>query len=137
MRLGRHAGGAGTSGLRHVPIGQEEQVAHGKKRPHMIPLERFPNTSNKQPLGLVSLASQKNYMAVYLMNMYGDPETKSWFTKRYKATGKRLDMGKSCVRFRTLDELPVELIGETVARTPVDAFLEQYLEARKLAAKGR
>ena len=58
-------------------------------------------------------------MALYLNNVYADPDLYEWFTASYKATGKRLDMGKSCVRFRTLDSLPLELVGQAIAATPV------------------
>ena len=95
-----------------------------------MPLERFPVTYNKLPLALASLASQKNYMALYLNNVYGDPERYQWFTERYKATGKRLDMGKSCVRFRTLDDLPLDVVGQAIAASPVDRFIEAYVEER-------
>jgi hypothetical protein len=70
-------------------------------------------------------------MVVYLNNVYGDQEIESWFTTRYRASGKRLDMGKSCVRFRKLDNLPIELIGEAVARTSVDAYIAMYVGAKR------
>ena len=60
------------------------------------------------------------------MNVYGDPETEQWFTDRYHASGKKLNMGKSCVRFKKLDDLPLDLIGEVIARTPVASFIERY-----------
>ena len=88
-------------------------------------------------LAIASLASQKNYMAVYLNNVYADPGTYEWFTESYKATGKRLDMGKSCVRFRTLDNLPLELVGQAIAATPVGRFIEQYVEARAAYEAGK
>ena len=65
-------------------------------------------------------------MSVYLMNVYGDPAAEQWFLERYEASGKRLDMGKSCVRFRKLDDLPIDLIGETVARTTVAEYIGRY-----------
>ena len=93
---------------------------------YVIPLETYPKTYNKLPLMLAGLASQKNYMTVYLMNIYGNRDDEAWFVDRYKATGKKLNMGKSCVRFKTIDDLPIELIGEGIARTPVAAFLKMY-----------
>lgn len=98
---------------------------------YVIPLYRYPDTYNKQPLGVAALASQKNYMSVYLHNVYADPDSEQWFTEEYKKTGKRMDMGKSCVRFRKLDDLPVELIGQAVARTPVEKFIRLYEESRR------
>ena len=69
------------------------------------------------------------------MNIYGDAETERWFTERYRASGKRLDMGKSCVRFRTLDDLPTELMGEAIARTPVADFIERYETSRRSTSR--
>ena len=80
----------------------------------------------KQPLPYVGLASQKNHMAVYLGCVYGEKEAEKWFVEEYKKTGKRLDMGKSCVRFRKLDDLPVELIGKAVKRAPVKKYIADY-----------
>lgn len=102
---------------------------------YVIPLSTYPVTYNKQALGLASLGSQKNYMALYLMNVYGDPETEEWFKARYKASGKKLDMGKSCVRFKSLDDLPLDLIGETISRTPVNEFILRYEKSRKSSKK--
>lgn len=95
-----------------------------------VPLATFPDTYNGRPLGLAALANQKNYIALYLNTVYGDPDTERWFRARWATTGKRLDMGKSCVRFRRLDDLPLEVIGETIARTTVDSFLDRYREVR-------
>jgi hypothetical protein len=70
-------------------------------------------------------------MAVYLMCVYGDPKTEQWFRKAYKASGKKLDMGKSCVRFKKLEDLPLEVIGKVVARVPVEKYIariEQILQ---------
>ncbi len=122
--------------LDNLPKGYVEVMQWGMIS-YVIPLERFPTTYNKLPLAIASLASQKNYMAVYLNNVYADPETYEWFTESYKATGKRLDMGKSCVRFRTLDNLPLEVVGQAIARTPVDRFIDQYLEARAAYEAGK
>ena len=116
--------------LKNLPSGYEETMQYGMIG-YGIPLERFPNTYNGQPLGIAALASQKNYMSLYLMNVYGHPETETWFRERYRASGKKLDMGKSCVRFRKLDDLPLDLVGETVARTPVDEFIRVYEQSRK------
>lgn len=71
-------------------------------------------------------ANQKNHMAVYLTAVYSSDVRREEFVGRYSETGKRLDMGKSCVRFRSLKDLPLELIGETIAALDVGAFLEDY-----------
>jgi hypothetical protein len=121
--------------LANLPDGYVETIQWGMIS-YVIPLERHGDTYNKQPLALVSLANQKNYMAVYLNNVYGDAALERWFTASYEATGKRLNMGKSCVRFRTLEDLPVELVGEAVAHTSVDDFIAAYVEARRSTARG-
>ena len=97
---------------------------------YAIPLGRYPTTYNGQPLAIAALPSQKNYMVVYLMNVYGDKEIEAWFHKRYRASGKKLNMGKSCVRFKRLEDLPVDLIGEVVGRTSVEDYIERYEKSR-------
>ena len=112
-----------------LPAGFEEGMAYGMIGWY-VPLATFADTYNGRPLGLAALASQKQYMSLYLNNVYGDPDTERWFRDRWARTGKKLDMGKSCVRFRRLEELPLDLIGETIARTTLDTFLGVYREAR-------
>lgn len=118
--------------LDNLPDGYEEVMQYGMIG-YVIPLERYPVTYNRQPLGYVGLASQKSYMTLYLLAVYGDRETEQWFTEQFEASGKKLDMGKSCVRFRKLEDLPIDLVGEAIARTPVADFIEQYETARGLA----
>ena len=96
-----------------------------------IPLERYPKTYNKQPLMYAALASQKNYMSLYLMCVYTHDGTQTEFERRFKASGKKLNMGKSCVRFKTTDDLPMDLIADTVASTSVDDYIKSYEAARK------
>ena len=102
-----------------------------------VPLERFPDTYNKQPLGLAGLANQKNYMSLYLNTVYGDPETERWFRERFAASGKKLNMGKSCLRFRKVDDLPLDVIAETIARVPIDRYIARYEAARGSSRKTR
>ena len=97
---------------------------------YVIPLERYPVTYNKQALQYAALASQKHYMSVYLMSVYSDSDSEQWFAEQYRASGKKLDMGKSCVRFKKLADLPLDLIGRAIARTPVDEYIEVYEAAR-------
>ena len=113
----------------NLPPGYEEGMLYGMIGWY-VPLERFPDTYNGQPLGLAGLANQKGYMSLYLNNVYGDPKTERWFKERYASSGKRLDMGKSCVRFKRLDELPLDVIGETIAGADIDRYLAHYAEAR-------
>jgi hypothetical protein len=79
----------------------------------------------EQPLTMASLGSQKNHMALYLMCAYGHSETLEWFQKAYRASGKKLDMGKACVRFRKLEDLPLEVIGKAIARVPVEKYVQR------------
>ncbi len=80
----------------------------------------------KQPLPFAGLASQKNHMAVYLMCCYGNPGHEEWFRKAWAKTGKKLDMGKSCVRFKKLEDLPLDVIGQAIARVPAKDFIAHY-----------
>lgn len=116
--------------LDRLPEGFEETMQYGMIG-YAIPLERYPKTYNGQPLNYAALASQKNYMTVYLMGIYSDPESERWFVERYEASGKRLDMGKSCVRFKKLDDLPLDLIGQAIAATSVAEFIARYEESRR------
>ncbi len=115
--------------LENLPVGYEEAMQYSMIS-YVIPLATYPKTYNKQPLAYISLAAQKRHMSIYLMGVYSNTETESWFVQRYRVSGKRLDMGKACVRFRTLEDLPLDLIAETVARTPVEAFIESYETAQ-------
>ena len=94
----------------------------------------------KQPLPYVCLASQKNYMSLYLMTVYSEGEQERWFRERWAKTGKKLDMGKSCIRFRKLDDLALDVIGEAIRRVSVKQHIARYEEVlatvvRKPAAK--
>jgi uncharacterized protein YdhG (YjbR/CyaY superfamily) len=97
---------------------------------YQVPLETYPDTYNGQPLMYAALASQKNHMAVYLTAVYANDDSRESFLGKYRASGKRLDMGKSCVRFRTLDDLPVDLIGDSIASMDVDTFIGDYERSR-------
>ena len=116
--------------LKNLPDGYEEAIQWGMIS-YVVPLSRFPNTYNGQALSIASLGSQKNYMSLYLMGVYGHKPTEEWFKKEFAASGKKLDMGKSCVRFKKLEDLPLEVIGKVIARIPVDAYLRIYEESRK------
>ena len=118
----------------NLPPGYEEGMQFGMIGWY-VPLEQFSDTYNKQPLGLAGLANQKNYMSLYLNTVYGDPETERWFRERFAASGKKLNMGKSCVRFRKVDNLPLEVIAETIARTPIERYIERYEAVRGSSRK--
>jgi uncharacterized protein YdhG (YjbR/CyaY superfamily) len=98
---------------------------------YQVPLETYPDTYNGKALMYAALASQKNHMAVYLTAVYANDDSRESFLEKYRASGKRLDMGKSCVRFRTLDDLPVDLIGDSIASMDVDTFIETVESIRR------
>lgn len=110
--------------LRNLPAGYEEAMNWGMIT-YQVPLEVYPDTYNKQPLMYAALANQKNHMAVYLTGIYLDEELNQEFEQKYRATGKRFDVGKSCVRFRVLEDLPLELIAESIRAIEMDEFIER------------
>lgn len=116
--------------LVNLPEGYVEEMNFGMIT-YSVPLATYPDTYNGQPLMYAALANQKNHMAVYLTGVYADEDQRDAFLDKYRETGKRLDMGKSCVRFRRIDDLPVELIGDTIAETDVDSFIEVYEASRQ------
>ncbi len=109
--------------LENLPARYEETMQFGMIS-YVVPLSVVPETYNGQPLMYIALASQKQYMSLYLTRVYGDAALAAWFRQRYLATGKKLNMGKSCVRFRKLENLPLDLVGEVVAMTPLAEFVE-------------
>ncbi len=119
--------------LAHLPEGYAECMQCGMISyvvPHSMYAAGY-HCDPRQPLQYAALGSQKNHMAIYLCTVYGDPATRQWFRKAYQAAGKKLDMGKSCVRFKKLEDLPLEVIGQVIARTPVKNYLarvEQVLQ---------
>jgi hypothetical protein len=116
--------------VEHLPPGYEEHMLWGMIS-YVVPLSVLPKTYNSMPLCYVSLASQKDAISLYLMNVYGDPDLSAWFHQAYEATGKKLDMGKSCVRFKKVADLPLEVIAQAIAKTPIDQFVQRYKEVKK------
>jgi uncharacterized protein YdhG (YjbR/CyaY superfamily) len=114
---------------KRLPRGYVETMQYGMIS-YVVPQSILGKTYNNQPLALASLGNQKHYMSLYLNNVYGDPELETWFRDAYAASGKKLDMGKSCVRFKTLDALPLDVVGDAIAATPVGRFVARYLEMR-------
>lgn len=121
--------------LKNLPKGYEEKMNWGAIT-YQVPLKTYPDTYNKQPLVYAALASQKNHMAVYLMGIYGDTAMRRKFEAAYRKSGKRMDAGKSCVRFRKLEDLPLELIGESIAAMSIDEFIRMMDKAGS-SRKGR
>jgi hypothetical protein len=120
----------------HLPAGYRERVNWGMIS-YEIPLERYTNTYNGQPLGYIALAAQKNYNVLYLMGAYMEAGRDGWLRREFEKAGKKFDMGKSCLRFRTLDDLPLDVIARVVASTPPDKFIASYEEARGPAKSSR
>jgi hypothetical protein len=115
--------------LRNLPAGYRESMAFGMIG-YGIPLERYPDTYNGQPLAYAALAAQKNYYALYLLSAYTGDQQKA-VRDAFDAAGKKLDMGKSCVRFKKLDDLPLDAIGRIIASTPPEKYIAQYEAARQ------
>ncbi|MDH3943263.1 MAG: DUF1801 domain-containing protein [Anaerolineae bacterium] len=114
--------------LENLPEGYEETMNWGMIT-YQVPLETYPDTYNGQPLMYAALASQKNHMALYLTGIYMQEKDHTAFEAAYRETGKRYDVGKSCVRFRKLDDLPLELIAETIAAMQVEDFISRVEKA--------
>ncbi len=103
---------------------------------YYVPHRVFPagyHCDPTQPLPFAALASQKNYMAVYLMANYVGGSEEGWFRKAWEKTGKKLDMGKCCVRFKSIDHVALDVIGEAVRRVPASKYIEFY--QRSLASR--
>jgi uncharacterized protein YdhG (YjbR/CyaY superfamily) len=115
---------------RHLPQGYRETVGWAGIT-YEVPLQRYPDTYNGKPLPYVCLAAQKNYCALYPMGICQVPAQAAKLKAAFKAAGKKADMSKSCIRFRTPDDLPLETIGELIAGTTVEAFIAQYEASRK------
>jgi uncharacterized protein YdhG (YjbR/CyaY superfamily) len=79
------------------------------------------------PVSFIGVANQKHYIALYHMGLYGDPDLLLWFMNEYAKTGQKLDMGKSCIRFKKMDKIPFELIAALVRRMSLDDYLAQYV----------
>ena len=115
--------------LDNLPDGFEEQMQYGMIS-WVVPLARYPETYNGQALAVASLANQKRHMALYLVGVYGDEGSQQWLRERWAEAGLKLDMGKSCLRFRRLDDVDLGIIGDAIARIPVDDFIAAYERSR-------
>lgn len=109
----------------HLPPGYVEGIQYGMLA-WFVPLERYPDTYNGNPIGIGGLAAQKHYNALYLTGVYSDLATEKWFKAAYAKSGKKLDIGKSCVRFKTLDDLPLDVIGAAIARLSVEDLIARH-----------
>ena len=112
---------------RNLPKGYQEAISSGMLV-YQIPLKRFPDTYNGHPLWYVALAGQKNYYALHLMSAYGQQQR---LRQEFERAGKKLDMGKACIRFRHIDDLPLDVVGRIIGATTPEQFIEQYQASRK------
>jgi len=114
--------------LKNLPKGIEEGMQYGGIG-YFIPHKLYPpgyHCKPSEPLPVAGLASQKNHMAFYSCAIYWDPKLVDWFVKQCEATGKRLDMGKACVRFKKLENLPLDVVGKLVAKMKVKDIIAAY-----------
>lgn len=124
--------------LANLDTDYEEGMQYGMIG-YFVPHRVYPagyHCDPRQPLPFVGLASQKNHMSVYLMSVYADRDEEGWLRDRFAKAGKKLDMGKCCIRFKRLEDLPVEVIGEAVRRVPVKRHVEYYESALKKSGGG-
>jgi hypothetical protein len=124
--------------LERLPKGYEEVIGHGMLC-YQVPWSVCSDTYNGEPLMYAALASQKSHMAIYLMSAYGSPKVVGDLRDGFKKAGKRLDMGKSCIRFRKLEDLPLDAIGRAVGALGMKAYVEhvQGVQSKPAAKKAR
>ena len=113
----------------HMPPGYKEAMAFGMIG-WGIPLSRYPETYNKQPLSYAGLAAQKNNYALYLMCAYAESGQEKALRDAYAKAGRKLDMGKSCLRFKRAEDLPLDAIGELIASMSVNDYIAVYEASR-------
>jgi hypothetical protein len=121
----------------NLPDGYEEGMQFGMIGWY-VPLSMYAagyGENTKVPLPLVGLASQKSGMVLHFIGLYLNPALSTWFTSEYKKSGKKLEMGKGCVRFKKLEDLALDVVGRTVARVPVKEHTANYRAARALMGK--
>ena len=115
---------------KYVPKGYAETLNWGMIT-YEIPLKRYPKTYNSQPLMFASIAKQKNHYGLYLMCAYIDKETTQGIKDAFTKADKKLDMGKSCIRFKQLEDLPLTDIGKVISNISVDKYIAYYEANRK------
>jgi hypothetical protein len=120
--------------LENLPPGYEESAGSGMLL-YSVPLSACPDTYNGQPLSYAALSSRKGYMTLHLMPLYGNESAEQRLRRRFEERGKKLDMGKACVRFKAVDDLPLDVIGEVIASHPVDKWIGVYRASREPAER--
>ena len=121
---------------KHIPLGYDECLVWGTMG-WTIPLSRYPDTSNKQPICYVALSSQKNYCSLYLMGAFWSATQLEQLKAAFKAAGKKLDMGKCCVHFKSPDDLPLEPIGKLISAISSEKWIEMYEQSRLMTKAGQ
>lgn len=120
--------------VKHLPLGFEERMSYGMIG-YVVPKSLYPagyHCDPKLPLSFVNIASQKNFIALYHMGIYTDPELLQWFQTEYAQQCKyKLDMGKSCVRFKRMDDIPFDLIAELMGKMTPEDWINRYESAFK------
>lgn len=125
--------------LANLPKGYEECVSYGMIG-YVVPHKIYPagyHCDPKLPLPMAILGSKKNHMALHLMTAYGDPAIEKWFREAWQASGKRLDMGKACVRFKKIEAVPLEVVGQVIARVPVEEYIARMEAMLAATSKSR
>lgn len=125
---------------KNIPKGFQEGMGYGMAG-YVVPHSIYPagyHCDPKLPLPFIGFASQKNFIAIYHMGIYADPKLLKWFTEAHaKASPKKLDMGKSCLRYKKPEDIPYELIGQLVSKMTPEEWIEIYERNLKAASKGR
>jgi Domain of unknown function (DU1801) len=132
--------------LKNLDKDYEEGMSYGVIG-YYVPHRVYPpgyHTDPRQGLPFAALASQKNYMSVYMMGLYcgciegvSDTALVRWFHQAWTKTGKKLDMGKACIRFKKIEDLPLDVIGEAIRRMPARTYIEEYEKARRSTQAAR
>jgi Domain of unknown function (DU1801) len=123
--------------LENLDKDYEEGIQYGMIG-YYVPHRVYPagyHCDSKQPLPFAGLASQKNYMSLYIMCTYGDSDLSRWFREAWAKTGKKLDMGKACVRFKKPEDLALDVIAEAIQRMPAKKYIEHCEAALRTTAK--
>jgi hypothetical protein len=123
--------------LKNLDKGYEEGMQYGMIG-YYVPHRLYPagyHCDPRQPLPFAGLASQKNYMSLYLGCVYGPTEHAEWFRTAWARTGKKLDMGKACIRFKKLEDLALDVIGQAIRRVPAKQYISDYQTTLKDARK--
>ncbi|HVY69251.1 MAG TPA: DUF1801 domain-containing protein [Verrucomicrobiae bacterium] len=111
--------------LKNLPEGYEECIQCGAIA-YVVPHRLYPpgyHCDPSKPLPYAMLSSHKGHMSLHLMTVYGNPAIEKWFREQWRSSGKKLDMGKACIRFKKVEDLPLDVVGQVVARVPVKSYI--------------